>query len=244
MYLSNPIKNSLLLFVASILFFSCQKETTIITGANKNAYLPLAIGKSISYHVDSTVWDDVNSVKTTVKYDLKYVMADTFSDNNKRLTYRVDIYRRANSNSNWKANNVMYITDGDSTVEWFEDNVRFVKMVSPVIENYTWDGNSKVNLADPDLYYLNGWVYRFTNVGKSFSNGYASYGDAVIVKQKDYQLNDLNTPGVTFVEKTYAQEVFAKNVGLVYRELIHYKKDGLLAFPKGYSLKIAAYENN
>jgi hypothetical protein len=244
MYLSNPIKNSLLLFVASILFFSCQKETTIITGANKNAYLPLAIGKSISYHVDSTVWDDVNSVKTTVKFDLKYVMADTFSDNNKRLTYRVDIYRRANSNSNWKANNVMYITDGDSTVEWFEDNVRFVKMVSPVVENYTWDGNSKVNLADPDLYYLNGWVYRFTNVGKSFSNGYASYGDAVIVKQKDYQLNDLNTPGVTFVEKTYAQEVFAKNVGLVYRELIHYKKVGLLAFPKGYSLKIAAYENN
>ena len=86
--------------------------------------------------------------------------------------------------------------------------------------------------------------FKFTNVGKSFSNGYASYGDAVIVKQKDYQLNDLNTPGVTFVEKTYAQEVFAKNVGLVYRELIHYKKDGLLAFPKGYRLKIAAYENN
>ncbi|MFM6944324.1 MAG: hypothetical protein ACKOXV_03480 [Bacteroidota bacterium] len=244
MHLSSIIKHSLYILVAATVLASCKKENTVLSGNNKSAYLPLAIGKSISYHVDSTVWDDINSVKTTVTYDLKYVMADTFSDNMKRLTYRVDIYRRANGNSNWKANNVMYITDADSSVEWFEDNVRFVKMVFPVTENYTWDGNSKVNLADPDLYYLNGWVYKFTNVAKPFSNGYAGYGDAVIVKQIDYHLNDLNTPGVSFVEKTYAQEVFAKNVGLVYRELTHYVKNGALAFPKGYSLKIAAYENN
>jgi hypothetical protein len=230
-----------------LLFFSCRKADKNPYADNYSVgYFPLALGHYVEYAVDSTIWDDFFCVPTVHKYEMRYQIADTFRDNEFRLSYRVDVLIRDEiTKGPWQAHRVIYLTPTPERLEYVEANVRFIKLVFPIADNIFWLGNSYIAANDGDYQYFQDWTYRYTNAGKPYTNGQVDFDNTVTVEQVDRQLNDPElSPGV-YAEKTYGKEIYGYNIGLIYRETTRWVYDpGVISCRKGYRVVMNAINFN
>ena len=75
----------------TITLFSCiRKGDDKYGGDISKSFFPLQFGRYVVYDVDSTLWDDFHQVKTLHRYQMRYTIADTFRDNEFRLSYRMN----------------------------------------------------------------------------------------------------------------------------------------------------------
>jgi hypothetical protein len=171
------MNNKILPFVclavlATISFFSCKKADPVTQLGDETArYVPLQKGKYITYNVDSTIWYDTACVALVRKYQMMYTIADTFTDAQGRLSYRVDTRIRKKTDEPWQLHDVFYITKTDVNLEWAQSEHRFIKMIFPVKDRATWKGNAYIPGADADFKYYDGWDYFYSNIGESFNAG-------------------------------------------------------------------------
>ncbi|OSZ79469.1 hypothetical protein CAP35_14820 [Chitinophagaceae bacterium IBVUCB1] len=215
----------LLAVLFTIAYTSCKKADDKPVVRESDSYFPLEIGKYVIYNVDSTIWDDTNCVKIVRRYQMMYRVADTFTDTKGRASYRVDVSIRKKAEDPWLIQSVMYATNTGQELELSYSQLRFVKMIYPISEGRTWLGNAYVNTADPGLTYFNDWNYRYVNVDMPFSNGQVNYENTVTVMQIDNKVNDPETQPRENAIRTYSKEVFAKGVGMVYREYYRWTYD-------------------
>ena len=115
------------LFLATLFtvsFLSCKKadEDEPVT-ENSAAYFPLEKNKYIIYNVDSTVWNDELCVQITNKFQIMYTVADTFTDAQGRLSYRIDTRIRKKTEDPWSSQDVIYVTNTKAQSE-FVQNIR------------------------------------------------------------------------------------------------------------------------
>jgi hypothetical protein len=219
-----------LAMVATVSFFSCRKpDAEPIQGDENARYIPLQKGKYITYNVDSTIWYDTLCVKVVSHSQIMYTIADTFTDNGHK-GYRVETRFRELQSHPWELRDVLYITRTDVNLEWSQSELRFIKMVFPVTDGATWQGNVHIPAADAELNYFNGWSYYYSNVGSPFNAGEVTYPKTVTVNQVDRVENDPETLPMSFGSRTYGKEVFAENIGMVYREYIRWTYDPSASF--------------
>src|SRR5205085_7933815 len=82
-----------LLAVVTIIVFSCKKTETF-NSEPLNNYLPLTVGKYITYRIDSTVFTNFGRSTEIHKYQVKHVIDALLTDNLGRPAYRVYRYTR------------------------------------------------------------------------------------------------------------------------------------------------------
>jgi hypothetical protein len=70
--------------------------------------------------------------------------------------------------------------------------------------------------------YLKGWRYLYQNTNLSYFNGYVNFDNTVSVLENDENVNYQNVDSLPHGHKTYAKEVYAWNVGMIYKEWTHY----------------------
>lgn len=218
------IKHTLLLFaaIATLIFFNaCKKE--IVPSAEVNIgqeYFPLSIGHYIEYDVDSFLYNDFSKKIDTAKYEIRDEIVDTFSDNENRLSYIIYRYRRDSISEPWRELGTYYTTKTNFRVEVVEDNLRFIKLVFPVKENVKWYGNTFIpTKLNSELAWLDQWYYKYDRISLPFTNGLRIFEDAVIINQNDYVKGDPDADPDNYASKIFAKEAYAKNVGMVYREV-------------------------
>ncbi len=234
-----------LFFLAIMLFFfSCKKEKANYGSDFTRGYYPLKIGRYITYEMDSTLWDDFLKVKTVKKYQVRYIVADTFRDNSKRLSYRIDVLKRTSETLPWIKHRVYYATPTDTHMEYVEENLRFIKIIFPLSNNITWDGNSMISSTDQDYTYFQGWVYSYSNLGLGFNNGKAFFDNTVMISQADETLNDPELHPDTYAYRTFGREVYAFDIGMVYREMTHWTYQPTIGYRSGYSVVLRAVDHN
>lgn len=234
----------LLLAVIATLF-SCKKEDDrTYPGDATTGYYPLQFGRYVTYDVDSTLWDDFLKVKTVHKYQMRYIVTDTFRDNENRLSYRMDVYLRKTESQPWKTHRVFYVTPTPTRLEYVESNVRFIKLVFPVSNNITWKGNAMIPAADQDYAYFQDWTYRYSNFGEPYNNGKALFDNTVTVHQVDDSVNNPETQPSDFASKTFGKEVYGYDIGMVYREMTHWTYQPTQGYRSGYSVVMRAVEHN
>lgn len=237
-------------FVLAALFsmalFSCTKQNDDkYKGDFSKAYFPLQFGRYVTYNVDSTLWNDFLQVKSIHSYQMRYTVADTFRDNENRLSYRIDVHIRSNDTLPWQVHRVIYVTQTPTTLEYQEDNVRYIKLVYPISNNVQWKGNSLIPSDDQDYQYLNDWTYQYTDFGASYNDGNVYFDNTVTVLEDDELHNDPETMPSAYADKTYSKEVYGYDVGMVYREMTHWIYDpGVATFRKGYSVVMRAVDHN
>lgn len=236
----------LLAALFSMVAASCKKETERRYGPDKTVgYYPLSIGRYVVYDVDSTLWDDFTQVKSLHKYQMRYTIADTFRDNAGRLSYRMDVHIRKTDSAAWKTHRVINVTPTETTLEYTEDNLRFIKLIFPVYEHMEWKGNSLIPAGDQDYQYFQDWNYQYTNYAQPFNNGKAYFDNTVTVNEVDEKLNDPETMPDSYAFQTYGKEVYAFDVGMVYREMTHWVYDPTyVKFRRGYSVIMRAVSYN
>ena len=225
LFFMNLNKYLTILFLAiSILTLSSCKKTSLVDDAASTTdmgydYYPIALGNWYIYSVDSIAYDFEDTLYNE-SYQIKEIYADTFTDTEGRLSYKIERYKRANDSAQWSNSDIWYVTSTSSRVERIEEDVRYEPFVFPPQNETTWDLNSFNNYNT-----YNEWAreqnkveieVKDTLVGQSFVlDTLTSYDNTVTVWHK-YE---------TYISYQVYKGVYAKNIGLVYKQMIYYKSN-------------------
>lgn len=200
----------------------CSKTTETIRSNSIQSYMPLEIGKFIVYNLDSTVYTNLGSKIEVRSYQIKDTIQSFTTDNLGRKVYRISRLMRSQIDSNNWLNIYTYNAIADSTrLEIIEANQRYLKLMVPIKEGFSWKGNTYINtISNPELQFLNNWEYRYMDVQKNISINNIGFSNTVSVLQRNDTINNPTNKNV-FSEINYSKEVFAENIGLVFKEFKH-----------------------
>lgn len=218
------IKLLLVTCSASILFFSCDKtEVEDFEVPDLAAeYLPLQVGKYITYQLDSTVFKNFGTVEEIHSYQEKNEIMERFTDLLNRPSYKVYRYLRdKNGTTPWTYSSTYYITPAADKIELVENNLRFIKLYLPQSTDVTWKGNKF--LPDQPYFsygYITGidfWDYKY-NGYETLKLNNVNYDNVLVMKAIDESLNLPITASTDVASRTLYIDKYAKNIGLVYQE--------------------------
>lgn len=253
-----PILLVVILF--SMVVFSCRKQT-IFTGDDTRNYFPVKLGHYVTYDVDSIVYNDLTCSKTETRTQLKYVVSDTVRDYKRTLSYIMNVYSRAHEGDIWKPVRAILVTPDTilpttttpppgtptNSMMYNQDGMNFMKMVFPVVEGLSWDGNKYINTKDVDLAYLNNWQYTYQNIDKSFNNGRINFERTLTVLQRDETVNYPYLDTSVKAYRIYSKEVFGYHIGMIYKEWTYWKYNALPGSTKcvkGHTVVMRAIDYN
>ncbi|MBL0144960.1 MAG: hypothetical protein IPP48_03555 [Chitinophagaceae bacterium] len=218
---NNYITAALIILTVTMLY-ACSKTETV-TFKSPKSYMPAVKGKYIIYKLDSTVTRSFGSGFVTSSYTVKDSVVDVFTDNLGRESFKIFRYQLNPSNNTWASTNTFVLTPQESSIEFVENNNRYIKLINPVADGKTWKGNSFINQSP---YYINyifsEWNYTYDKVGSSRSVGSFTFPNTVTVVQSDSNDNDIFNPySSNFYNKGY--EIYADSVGLVYKDIMSWE---------------------
>lgn len=245
------IKNLIGSCLLALLFASCKKESVDFKTESVNDYFPLQVGKYITYNLDSTLYTNFGQNETVIHYEAQDRVDAQITDNLGRTAFRIIRYLRANSTDGWSPDNVFMAVPAGNSIEYIENNLRFVKMVMPVKEGFSWKGNSAIDTYSPDygLTFLDDWDYTYDSVGVPLSVNSLNIDNTITVDERDEFLGqDPSIEGTQYAEKTYSIEKYGKGIGLIYREFLHWEyqgpQPGKPGYYDGYGIKLSITGHN
>jgi len=212
----------LLLLIAGGLFMtfvSCKdkKDAPYVVDDLSPEYYPLAVNKYVVYDVDSIIWNDSTCAREVRHFRMRYTIVDSFRDQQDRRSYRIEVAVQTDS-AGWVPDAVCYVTPTSAGVEYSESGFRFIKLSYPIEEGHTWEGNALIPAReDGDLGYLAGWRYRYQDIGAPYGAN-AGYDSTVTVIQADKEEGDPGSNPDTYAYRLFSKEIYAHDVGLVYKE--------------------------
>jgi hypothetical protein len=201
----------------SILVFACKKDvTTAFEGDYGYNFFPVDSGSFVIYQIDSVIYDDFNSTVRNSTIFLKEQIGEQFIDNLGRTAKRV-IRSYSNVDSTiqkWETSNVYYIIRNKLVAERVEENLRYVKMVFPNENNINWLGNKYIISAPPYIidtsnYLVRDWKYTISRRDREYLINASRFDSTLIITQ----IQDSSA-----IYKTFAKEVYARNIGMIYKE--------------------------
>ncbi len=184
------------------------------------AYAPTTLGKFVVYDVDSTIYDDFKKDTTYYRYRIKEKLEEEYIDNEGRKAIKLIRYIKkydslvSYDNMAWAVKDVWNYTKTATTLEVVEEDQRFTKLIFPVKEESVWNGNAFNTIGE--------WDYTYDYTDRSEVINGTTFENVLLVKQKDDKSGNV-------IHRQYYVEKFAKDVGLVYREIkdLHSSTPGL-----------------
>ncbi|MFM7023863.1 MAG: hypothetical protein ACKOXB_12905 [Flavobacteriales bacterium] len=198
----------ILILLAIVFLFaaSCKKGGELVVESGRE-YIPVKTGNYIIYHVDSIHFDDFTEKSDTFSFQLKEEIGAAFTDATGNTSYQLKRYTRADTGNAdalpWTLRKIWYVTKLDSRYERVEESYRYTRLEFPASEGGTWNGNAFNNNEE--------WDYTYKNVHKPTTLKSNMWDSTLTVIQIDDDL---------LISKKYYKEIYAKNVGLVYRGYI------------------------
>jgi hypothetical protein len=227
--MKNMVKSNLIslrigplsIFVILLIFIlSCGKNETETLESKGKAYYPLAIGKSVTYNIDSIIYDPQSSGRVNIDstfWQFREDIVDTFKAKDGSTQYKIERYERRRGTTAWSVAKVLSASINDQYALRDEDNLRFIKFPITFIENTSWDGNIfndpsiKIIIAGELLEpFSKKWDYQVVSFGKSEQVGGKSFDDVLTVSGK--------TDSKILTETRSTLEKYAKGIGLISRE--------------------------
>ncbi|MCG7857825.1 hypothetical protein MD537_12630 [Flavihumibacter sediminis] len=221
---------SILILAAIGGIVSCGKETDTPDEALLTDYFNLAPGSQVNYQLDSIIKAPFQDTSFIVRsYEARDVVDAEITDNLGRKSWRVFRSLRplgSSSESAWQESDTYMITPTLSVVEVIENNLRFQKLIAPIRDGKEWKGNSYINaVPGEELAYLYNWTYRYQDIDASHTSFEQVIPNTITVQQQD---DELNSAGLGPLDpsqngyRVFSKEIYAKGIGLVYKELIYW----------------------
>ncbi len=209
---------------------SCNKKIEEINLTAINDYAPLAVGKYITYSMDSLVYTNFGTQEAHRFYEVKYLITDSLKDNIGRNAFRMVRFIRPSSANTFLPDNAFMAINTGKSFEFIENNYRYIKLVQPIENDYTWKGNSFIDASSSNaLNYLEDWDYTYENVAKQPNAPLDTLNlgnNTVTINQIDYSFGLPVNQTTTYATRDFSKEVYAKGIGMVYRKFIHYVYQG------------------
>lgn len=176
------------------------------------AYYPSTIGKYVIYEADSTVYDEFTFAAKLYKYQIKEKIEESYTDIQGRPALKLVRYIKKFDSIKpysaipWTLKDVWQVNISKTNVEVVEENIRFIKLIFPVKDKISWDGNSTNTLGQ--------WNYIYSYTGNPENVNGINFELVTQVTQKDFP---------TLISREHYVEKYAKDVGLVYRKIVNLK---------------------
>lgn len=215
-------------FVIILLFslYSCKKESETLQTFPITDYFPLVVGKTYLYRLDSTVPASFGATLVVRSYQAKDTVESTFTDNEGRTSYRIFRFTRDTAGLEpWSFAATYFATPTDKWIEYVDNNLRFVKLHAPVVEGYSWLAHSFIDTRslNSTVGYLDDWEYEYRNVNAGYTVLNTNYDSTVTVFQHDETTPDGPfDPNLEVQIRSYGLEVYAKGIGLIYKEFLYW----------------------
>jgi hypothetical protein len=197
---------------------ACKKDASLSNPDFKYDYYPLDSGHTVEYAVDSVRFSFLNpGVQIdTISYFIKEVVGDTFTDDLGQVNYRVWRYRKDSVTQAWRTDRAWSLLATPSNLQKNEDGLRYIKLVFPPRLGKEWSGNLYINalyddpLTPSGFEYLLDWEYEYTLLDQPYTLSGLNFDSTLCVLQADDE---------NLLEKTYSKDIYAKEVGMIYKEL-------------------------
>lgn len=220
------IQYSFYFFCVSIALDSCSPESANPFRISVKDYYPQQIGKVFIYRLDSTALSSFGAALSVSSYHIKDSTSETFNDNTGRLSYIVNRYISDTLESQtWQYMFTYYVTPTENTVEVMDDNnLRFLKLASPVQNDFSWQGNTFIDTrsANSPYQYLDGWNYTYQNINSKYTTIKGEIDSTITVLQRDETSPEGPFDPQFYQQRNYSSEVYAKGIGLIYKEFLHW----------------------
>lgn len=199
-------------------FLACTRETASIETDLGQEYFPLQIGRVWEYQVDSIIFDpagnsvDVDSTRSWVREEIIGSYVDAAGD----TIFQTERYVRSDTTHHWQISKVLALSKNARQATRTEDNLRFVKMTFPLKKGARWDGNQyiddalRITVAGEVLEMFKDWQSEVLDQAATWSNGIRLFDDVALIAHADSE---------NLIEYRFAQEVFARHIGLIYAEI-------------------------
>jgi len=207
--------------ITVVLMSSCKKTTEELPLPALNDYYPLTVGKYITYSLDSIVYYSNFGVSATIKsYQVKQVVDAKITDNLGRPAYRIIRYIRSTPTAAWQPDNTFMAIPATNSIEFVENNLRFLKLANPIRQDFSWKGNTYINTTSlsSTLKYLDDWDYTYDSINVAAKVGALNIDSTIKVSEIDY-----TDP----YNRIFSEEKYAKGLGLVYRNFLYLNKGSL-----------------
>jgi hypothetical protein len=241
----------------TVLLQFCKKTDTVPT-AQVTEYMPMQPGKYIHYRLDSTTYVNFGQKDTVVYYDAKDVVDAEITDNLGRPAFRVIRYLRDTASTNeydYTPSLTYLVTPTREGIDVNENNLRYQKLKLPVTNGFSWKGNTYLPTATFFVLYqfsndedIALWNYTYQDVNQSADIRGNVYDSTATV----LQVADSSNVPIVFPDglayRNYWVEQYAKNIGLVYKEVVMWEyqppNSGNPGFVSGFGLKMSIIDHN
>ena len=205
-----------------VLFSACSKTTDDYEMAALSDYYPMVVGKYVTYKLDSLKYTNFGTTETIITYQAKYYVDAQITDGLCRPAYRIIRSIRKTAVDTWMPDATFMVVPVDNTVEFIENNLRYIKLKRPIRNEYSWKGNSYIDTysINSDLKYMDDWDYTYDSVNVSSTVGAFTLDSTLKVNQQDEIIGNPADPAA-YSERNISYEKYAKNIGLVYRKFLH-----------------------
>jgi hypothetical protein len=216
-----------IIIIFTVFFFQCKEESDLPPADLGLNYFPVESGTYIIYDVDSVFYDDFTMQVDTFIFQVKEYIESDFIDNEGRTSQRIEKYYREKESDDWELIKVYFATRTENRAERVEENMRFIKLGFPVDFSNRWNGNA-LNTEDE-------LEYEYTEIDVPYSINTLNFDSSLSVLHEEF---------VTLISEDYEAEVYARNVGLVYKKYVHVEKEittGEIKKGYDYSYSIVEY---
>ena len=205
-----------LLFLLS--FTACERIVETLPQADL-AYYPIEEGRYKIYQIDSLVYDEFLCTVVPIRFQVKEVTGAAIVDGEGATAHRVQRYQRETETDPWVLTGIWTEKFEDQQIQRVEDNQRLIKVVFPIQEGKNWDGivyirrDTLVPIRGGAIDLYKDWDdFEYGRVDQMYIDTFQNkvYDEAVVVTQVDKENN---------IEYRYSTEVYAKGIGLVYKEM-------------------------
>lgn len=219
------IAAAIILFVTIIGLSRCNTKNDLVS-ASISDYTNLAVGKYVIYQLDSTITTAFGAGFTVHSYTVKDSIEAQITDNLNRPGFRIVRYTWDPVLKTWNASNTFMAIATDRSYEYVENNLRQVRLMSPITDNFSWKGNSAMSqspfsFASGSQEYLT-WTFSFANTNQPFKVGNLSFDSTVTVVQYDSS-NNKPFSSNSFNSYSRSYEVYAKGVGRIFQDLFSWE---------------------
>ena len=234
----------------AVIFSACKKTEQYKTDAISD-FAPLAVGKYITYRLDSLIFaDNLIPKDTVISYQVNYLVQDTTTDNLGRKVFIIRRYIRKTAADEWVVDNTFTAVNTGTAYEFTENNLRFLKLELPIKNGFSWPGNSYID-TDPaysDVSYYDGWNYSYDSLNTPLTLGNITVDSTLKVNEANQTSGgDINDPSTLFAEYDFSVSNYGRGIGLIYHRFIHEEyqnPDGNDGYKLGYGITLTMIDHN
>ncbi|MBL7933364.1 MAG: hypothetical protein JNL60_15770 [Bacteroidia bacterium] len=191
------------------MWFSCAKKQV---PADNNLlgldYYPDVLGKYVIYDVDSTVYTENPKDTLVFKYRIKEKLVERFTDSEQKQAIRLERYikkynpLKSYDSIPWQVKETWMVNADNISVKVLENNVRYTKLIFPIQEKVSWNGNAYNTIGE--------WTYTYDYIDKKETINGNALPNVLLVNQKNYR---------TLISYQNYSEKYAKGIGLVQKQI-------------------------